>query len=94
MLNIWIVVINILTLHKSLTVFNRLIYRKMLRHKENIGFVVGSAATVARREHSPVVRVEYGVILPPPIWLNYQIINGLYENDLTRSRRGLCCALL
>ncbi len=53
-------------MHKSLTIFNRLIYKKMLRHKENIGFVVGSVATVARREYSSVVRDEYGVILPPP----------------------------
>ena len=45
--------------------FNHLIYNKMLRHKENIGFVVGSVAKIARCELSSVVHVEHGVIPPP-----------------------------
>lgn len=40
--------------------------KKMLRYKEDIGFVAGFVATVARSEYSSVVHDEYGVILPPP----------------------------
>ena len=66
----------------------------MLRHNNNSDFLCGLAAIPSLDGRLQVVRVEYGVILPPPICLNYQIISKLYKNILKRSRRGLCCALL